>query len=236
MTGQQSSACDVWSVGCTTIELLTGKPPYFDLQQMPALFRIVQDEHPPLPDGISPALEDFLMQCFGEDTRIMTERGFMFIHEIEALTHDERQQLRYSCYDESRGGFVFRHGRIVYPPGPKRLYEVTQPKYADSWSDLSSSISASALSIRVTGDHDLFVQLVAPDESLESSTPQPWSKYTIDELMTLEQTQPGYKIRFQTFAKNGIINEQNNNNIKNTYTNTLTLDTQEKEEVNYEHT
>ena len=86
MTGEQSSACDIWSdffaqmckwmckfnqlvflmsialsllswmdrsVGCTVIELLTGKPPYFDLQQMPALFRIVQDEHPPLPDHIS---------------------------------------------------------------------------------------------------------------------------------------------------------------------------------------
>jgi len=72
MTGQQSSACDIWSVGCVTVELLTGKPPYFDLQQMPALFRIVQDEHPPLPDGISPALEDFLMQCFTEDTQILT--------------------------------------------------------------------------------------------------------------------------------------------------------------------
>ncbi len=67
MTGQQSSACDIWSVGCTVVELITGKPPYFDLQQMPALFRIVQDEHPPLPDNISAALEDFLMQCFQKD-------------------------------------------------------------------------------------------------------------------------------------------------------------------------
>ena len=67
MTGQQSSACDIWSVGCTVLELLTGKPPYFDLQQMPALFRIVQDEHPPLPDGISASLRDFLLSCFAKD-------------------------------------------------------------------------------------------------------------------------------------------------------------------------
>ena len=67
MTGQQSSACDIWSVGCTVLELLTGKPPYFDLQQMPALFRIVQDEHPPLPDGISASLKDFLLMCFAKD-------------------------------------------------------------------------------------------------------------------------------------------------------------------------
>ena len=67
MTGQQSSACDIWSVGCTTLELITGKPPYFDLQQMPALFRIVQDDHPPLPDGISASLRDFLLECFQKD-------------------------------------------------------------------------------------------------------------------------------------------------------------------------
>lgn len=36
------AASDIWSVGCTVIELLTCVPPYFDLQPMPALFRIVQ--------------------------------------------------------------------------------------------------------------------------------------------------------------------------------------------------
>lgn len=33
MTGT-TTACDVWSVGCTIIELLEGKPPYFDLPQV----------------------------------------------------------------------------------------------------------------------------------------------------------------------------------------------------------
>ena len=37
-----SAASDIWSVGCTVIELLTCVPPYYDLQPMPALFRIVQ--------------------------------------------------------------------------------------------------------------------------------------------------------------------------------------------------
>eukprot|EP01138_Halocafeteria_seosinensis_P011166 gb/GECG01011404.1/.p1 GENE.gb/GECG01011404.1/~~gb/GECG01011404.1/.p1 ORF type:complete len:1434 (+),score=250.95 gb/GECG01011404.1/:1-4302(+) len=62
-----SSACDIWSVGCTIIEMLTGKPPYFDYNPMTALFRIVQDEYPPFPEQISPALRDFLIQCFKKE-------------------------------------------------------------------------------------------------------------------------------------------------------------------------
>ena len=49
-----SSASDIWSVGCTIIELLTTKPPYFGLAPMAALFRIVQEDHPPLPQRMSP--------------------------------------------------------------------------------------------------------------------------------------------------------------------------------------
>lgn len=61
---QVTAASDIWSVGCLIIELLTGYPPYYDLQPMSALFRIVQDDHPPLPETISSLLEDFLLKCF----------------------------------------------------------------------------------------------------------------------------------------------------------------------------
>lgn len=57
-------ASDIWSVGCTVIELLTGSPPYFHLSPMPALYRIVQDDNPPIPPDLSQACKDFLMSCF----------------------------------------------------------------------------------------------------------------------------------------------------------------------------
>ncbi|KAK9320982.1 kinase-like domain-containing protein [Lipomyces orientalis] len=62
-----TSASDIWSVGCTIIELINAKPPYNDLEQMQALYRIVHDEHPPFPTGISALLRDFLMLCFQKE-------------------------------------------------------------------------------------------------------------------------------------------------------------------------
>jgi serine/threonine protein kinase len=62
-----SAASDVWSVACTVVELLTGSPPYFDLQPMPALFAIVRDQRPPIPAGVSPELKNFLTRCFHKD-------------------------------------------------------------------------------------------------------------------------------------------------------------------------
>jgi len=58
------------SVGCVVIELLEGHPPYHTLDPMPALFRIVQDDCPPIPEGASPVVKDFLYHCFQKDPNL----------------------------------------------------------------------------------------------------------------------------------------------------------------------
>lgn len=75
-----SPKSDIWSVGCTVIELLTQKPPYFDLDPMQALFRIVRDDHPPIPGDISGALRDFLMECFQKDPLLRIDATGLLKH------------------------------------------------------------------------------------------------------------------------------------------------------------
>lgn len=79
LTGATTSS-DIWSVGCTVIELLDGRPPYYQLQAMPALFRIVNDDHPPLPQGASPVVIDFLMQCFQKDPNLRVSARKLLKH------------------------------------------------------------------------------------------------------------------------------------------------------------
>jgi len=63
-----TSACDIWSLGCTILELLTGHLPYEKLNHVAAMLKIVNEGPPPLPDNISPELKDFLSNCFTKDS------------------------------------------------------------------------------------------------------------------------------------------------------------------------
>lgn len=76
-----STASDIWSLGCTIIELLTGKPPYGDLLAMSAMFRIVEDDRPPIPEKCSPPLADFLLKCFQKDPTLRPSAAELFDHE-----------------------------------------------------------------------------------------------------------------------------------------------------------
>ena len=86
------TASDIWSLGCTVIELLEGKPPNYGLPPMNALFRIVQEDRPPIPDNLSPSLTDFLFQCFQRDPHLRVTAEKLIKHSWLQLARSKQSE------------------------------------------------------------------------------------------------------------------------------------------------
>ncbi|KAJ9669991.1 hypothetical protein PVL29_026514 [Vitis rotundifolia] len=56
-------AVDIWSLGCTVIEMLNGKPPWSEYEGAAAMFKVMR-ESPPIPETLSSEGKDFLRCCF----------------------------------------------------------------------------------------------------------------------------------------------------------------------------
>jgi len=57
---------DIWSVGCTVVEMGSGKPPWSELSNpMTAMFAIASSEEPPaIPEGLTEEAHQFIALCF----------------------------------------------------------------------------------------------------------------------------------------------------------------------------
>ncbi|CCF51697.1 uncharacterized protein UHO2_00154 [Ustilago hordei] len=89
-----TTAADIWSLGCTIIELITGKPPYYDMLAMSAMFRIVEDDCPPIPEKCSDALRDLLLQCFNKDPTKRPSAETLFEHQWIRQVWTGHKELR----------------------------------------------------------------------------------------------------------------------------------------------
>lgn len=56
-------AADIWSLGCTVLEMLTHQLPYHPLEWMQAMYKIGTGEPPPVAASLSPDSRDFILQC-----------------------------------------------------------------------------------------------------------------------------------------------------------------------------
>jgi len=111
--------------------------------------------------------------CLPEhDTRVLTDRGFLFLADIERRIGDGESVL-YACYDTKTASIVYRAGQPVIVPPPTSWVDFTEAGTRALWDATSddygstvpaNSECASRLTLRTTPEHDMYVQLCTTHE------------------------------------------------------------------------
>ena len=128
-----------------------------------------------------------------KDTRVLTDCGFLFLHELEERIAAGYSPL-YACYDTRTQSLMYRPGKIVLSAPPTRWVDFTQASTRALWSADSSDYchfsaadgddaGANHLTVRTTPEHEMFVQM----ESGRDGGSLPPQKLTALELA------PGYR-------------------------------------------
>ncbi|KAJ4719478.1 Mitogen-activated protein kinase kinase [Melia azedarach] len=99
-TGHSCSA-DIWSVGCTVIEMATGKPPWSQqYQEVAALFYIgTTKSHPPIPEQLSAEAKDFLLKCLQKEPNLRPTASELLKHPF--VTGEESHSVLHASMENS---------------------------------------------------------------------------------------------------------------------------------------
>jgi serine/threonine protein kinase len=75
-------AADIWSLGCTVLEMVMGKPPLSDLEWPEVLWKVGHGEAPPIPENLSCDLKDFVKQCLEVDVKRRPTVDMLLTHPL----------------------------------------------------------------------------------------------------------------------------------------------------------
>lgn len=93
---------DIWSIGCTIIEMLTCKPPWSTMEPMSAVYNIGSGRTPPeMPKDLSMGLKDILLQMFKRDPKCRPNAKDLLNHpfitnEEESIAKKTNRRIRKS--------------------------------------------------------------------------------------------------------------------------------------------
>eukprot|EP00262_Sarcandra_glabra_P018011 TRINITY_DN6348_c0_g1_i2.p1 TRINITY_DN6348_c0_g1~~TRINITY_DN6348_c0_g1_i2.p1 ORF type:complete len:484 (-),score=89.09 TRINITY_DN6348_c0_g1_i2:750-2048(-) len=91
--GGYDLAVDIWSLGCTIIEMFTGKPPWSEFEGAAAMFKVMKNESPPIPEALSSEGKDFLQCCFRRNPAERPSASMLLEHSFLRNPHPHHQEI-----------------------------------------------------------------------------------------------------------------------------------------------
>ncbi|KAK2883448.1 hypothetical protein QQF64_016941 [Cirrhinus molitorella] len=106
---------DIWSLGCTIIEMATGKPPFYELgEPQAAMFKVGMFKiHPEIPDSMSSEAKAFILRCFEPDPDSRATANDLLTHEFLTVTSRKKRSKNNSF--------------TALTPGPEYLRSISLP-------------------------------------------------------------------------------------------------------------
>ncbi|CAL5012551.1 unnamed protein product [Urochloa decumbens] len=101
-SGHNCSA-DIWSVGCTVIEMATGKAPWsHEYQEVSLLYYVgMTKSHPPIPEHLSPEAKDFLLKCLQKEPEMRSGASDLLQHPFLTGGMDDFCQINHAAPKET---------------------------------------------------------------------------------------------------------------------------------------
>ncbi|KAK6939552.1 Protein kinase domain, partial [Dillenia turbinata] len=92
-------AVDIWSLGCTIIEMVTGRPPWAELTGASAMFKALNGS-PPIPETLSPEGKDFLSCCFRRNPAERPSAVMLLEHPFLRNLHEQRSPFYFRALSQ----------------------------------------------------------------------------------------------------------------------------------------